>query len=85
MSSSSSSNRLEVDVDRHGFDALSFVFGAAITALGVVLVAGVGQELVTGSWIGPAIAILIGIGLLLVAPRPARREEEAEEGAEGAA
>ena len=76
MSSSSSSERLEVDVNRHGFDALSFVFGAALTALGVLLVSGVGQVVVTGSWVGPAIAILIGVGLLLVAPRPARQPEE---------
>ncbi|MCI0345849.1 MAG: hypothetical protein L0221_10465 [Chloroflexi bacterium] len=69
-------------MERHGFDALSFVFGAALTALGVLLVAGVGQVVVTGSWIGPAIAILIGVGLLLVAPRPARPADEAvEEGA----
>jgi hypothetical protein len=76
----------EVDVDRHRFDALSFVSGAALTALGVLLVAGVGEEVMTGSWIGPLTAILIGLGLLLVAPRPARHAEEApEEGAEGTA
>ena len=77
MSSSSSSERLEVDVNRHGFDALSFVFGAALTVLGLLLVSGMGQAVVTGSWIGPSIAILIGVGLLLVAPRPARQSEEA--------
>ena len=71
-------------MDRHGFDALSFVFGAALTALGVLLVAGVGQVVVTGSWIGPSIAILIGVGLLLVAPRPAR-EPKSEDESEGAA
>ena len=63
-------------MDRHGFDALSFVFGAAFAALGVLLIAGVGEVLVTGSWLGPVAAILIGIALLVVAPRPARSADD---------
>lgn len=72
-------------MDRHGFDALSFVFGAALTVFGVLLISGVGQIVVTGSWIGPSIAILIGVGLLLVAPRPARQPDADAESEGGAA
>jgi riboflavin transporter FmnP len=69
-------------VDRHGFDVLSFVFGAALAGVGVLLIAGVGEVLVTGSWIGPLAAILIGILIVVAAPRPARRARDTSSGEE---
>jgi hypothetical protein len=63
-------------VDRHGFDAISLLFGALFAIVGLVLIAGAGVQLVTGSWLAPAAAITIGIVLLIAAPRPARREGE---------
>lgn len=72
-------------MERHGFDALSFVFGAALAALGVLLISGVGEVLVTGSWLGPVAAILIGIALLVVAPRPRRSEDVSTDEANSAA
>lgn len=77
----------ESDVERHGFDSLSFVFGAALAGIGLLLIAGVGEDIITGSWIGPVVAILIGVALLLVAPRPSRPasvEDERIESAESA-
>jgi hypothetical protein len=62
----------EADVERHRLDGLSLVFGVALTGLGILLISGLGKAIVTGSWIGPAVAILIGIGLLLAAPRPSK-------------
>lgn len=75
--------RWEGDVERHGFDSLSFVIGAALAGIGLLLIAGVGEQIVTGSWIGPLAAILVGIILLVAAPRPARNAE-AEAAAEDA-
>jgi len=69
-------------VDRHGFDVLSFVFGAALAGVGALLIAGVGEVLVTGSWIGPLAAILIGILIVVAAPRPARRARNTSSGEE---
>jgi len=69
-------------VDRHGFDALSLVFGAVLVGIGVLLVAGVGEVVVTGSWIGPIVAIFIGILLVVAAPRPARRTRNTSSGEE---
>ena len=65
----------EGDVERHGFDSLSFVFGAALAGIGLLLIAGVGADVVTGSWIGPVAAILIGVILLVAAPRPVRNRD----------
>lgn len=76
--------RWEADVERHGFDSLSFVFGAALAGAGLLLIAGVGEVLVTGSWIGPAVAILVGVALILVAPRPRREDLNTDEPAESA-
>ena len=70
--------RWEADVERHGFDSLSFVFGAALAGIGLLLIAGVGDEVVTGSWIGPLAAILIGVILVIAAPRPRRDEAAAD-------
>ena len=64
-------------MERHGFDGLSFVFGAALTGIGVLLIAGLGESIVTGSWIGPLTAIVIGIVLLMAAPRRPRTNADA--------
>ena len=71
-------------MERHRFDSLSFVFGAALAGIGLLLIAGVGEEVVTGSWIGPLVAILIGVILVIAAPRPARSEAPSDEAAESA-
>jgi hypothetical protein len=59
-------------VERHKFDPLSLLFGALFAAVGLLLIAGAGMQLVTGSWIAPAAAIIFGIVLLIAAPRAAR-------------
>ena len=61
-------------MDRHGFDAISLLFGALFAIVGLLLIAGAGVQLVTGSWLAPAAAITIGIVLLIAAPRPPRRD-----------
>lgn len=71
--------RWEADVERHGFDSLSFVFGAALAGIGLLLIAGVGDEVVTGSWLGPVAAILIGVILVIAAPRPKRETPAAND------
>jgi hypothetical protein len=74
--------RWEADVERHGFDAISLLFGGLLTGVGLLLIAGAGSQLVTGSWIAPAAAIILGIVLFIAAPRPQRRHTEAADGAE---
>jgi hypothetical protein len=71
-------------VERHPFDGVSLVFGVALTGLGALLIAGVGEVVVTGSWIGPAAAILIGIVLLVAAPRRRREATPADAADESA-
>jgi hypothetical protein len=71
--------RWEADVERHGFDSLSFVFGAALAGAGLLLIAGVGEQVVTGAWIGPLAAILIGVILVIAAPRPKREAPSAND------
>ena len=48
---------------RHPFDAISFVFGALLLALGLVLLVGDATRLL-GAWLGPA--VIIGLGMLLL-------------------
>jgi len=59
-------------VERHDFDPISLLFGALFSVLGLLLIAGVGIQVVVGSWVAPVAAILIGIVLLIAAPRPKR-------------
>jgi hypothetical protein len=63
-------------VERHSLDATSLLFGAVFTVVGLLLIAGVGIQIVVGSWVAPTAAILIGIALLLAAPRPTRAPAE---------
>jgi len=69
-------------VDRHGFDALSFVFGSLLAGVGLVLALGVGGQVLTLPWRGPLAAILIGILIVVAAPRPARRARNTSSGEE---
>lgn len=57
-------------MQRHGFDALSFVFGLLFAGAGLVLLGG--RALDAGlalPWAGPLIAMGLGIGIVL-AVRP---------------
>lgn len=56
---------------RHGFDALSFLFGLLFTAAGLVLLGGRAVDAgVALPWAGPVIAITLGVGIVLaVRPR----------------
>ena len=61
-------------MQRHGFDALSFVFGLLFAGAGLVLLGG--RALDAGlalPWAGPLTAIGLGIGIVLaVRPRSER-------------
>lgn len=55
---------------RHDFDALSFVFGLFFVGVGLVLLGGVTiSEGLAVPWVGPIVAICLGL-LILVAARP---------------
>ena len=69
-------------MERHRFDAISLLFGALFAGVGLLLIAGAGSQLVTGSWIAPAAAIVLGIVLFIAAPRPPRRDPEVADGAQ---
>lgn len=67
---------------RHGFDALSFLFGLAFAGLGLVLLGG-GGPIAGGlalAWTGPVVAIGIAI-LIVIAARP--RNASSATGADG--
>jgi cytochrome c-type biogenesis protein CcmH/NrfF len=60
-------------MDRHGYDPVSFGFGALFLAAGLVLLTG-RSGAVPMEWVGPAVAV--GLGLLIVyAARPRRAVE----------
>jgi len=48
---------------RHPFDPISFIFGALLLALGLVVLAGDTTRLL-GAWMAPA--VIIGLGMLLL-------------------
>ena len=48
---------------RHPFDPISFIFGALLLALGLVVLAGDTTRLL-GAWLAPA--VIIGVGMLLL-------------------
>jgi hypothetical protein len=65
-------------MDRHAFDPISFLFGAVYVAVGLVLLTGDAEALPL-EWVGPAVAV--GLGLLIVfAVRPRRPADEAAMG-----
>jgi hypothetical protein len=59
----------------HPFDAVSFVFGAIFTAVGLLAVTGIATiSLLDLRWLAPAVLVLIGLVLVVSA---ARREAPA--------
>ena len=56
---------------RHPFDPISFIFGAGLLTLGVVVVAGEASQLLT-AWLLPAVMIGLGLLLLMVGWRSSR-------------
>jgi uncharacterized membrane protein len=61
-------------VTRHPADLLSLVAGLIVLGLGLLLLSsGVGD--IPMEWVGPAVAIGIGI-LIVVAARPGRNQDE---------
>lgn len=61
---------------RHPVDLLSFVSGVLVLGLGLLLLSG-GVDNVPMEWAGPAVAIGLGI-FILVAARPQRQANEGE-------
>jgi cytochrome c biogenesis protein CcdA len=61
-------------VKRHPFDAVSFIFGAVLLAIGVLVAAGDTPRLL-GAWLVPAFVIGLGISLLLVAWQSSRNTD----------
>lgn len=55
---------------RHGFDPFSFIGGLFCLGVGLVLLSG-GIGALSLEWVGPSVAILVGI-LIVVAARPER-------------
>jgi len=68
----------------HRFDALSFIFGALITAIGLVFLVlpepGDIIDVVTdfGSWFWPTVFIAVGLGILAPLVGRARGRDEVE-------
>lgn len=61
---------------RHPVDLLSFVSGVLVLGLGLLLLSG-GVDNVPMEWAGPAVAIGLGV-FILVAARPQRQPNEDE-------
>jgi cytochrome c biogenesis protein CcdA len=64
-------------VKRHPFDAISFIFGAVLLAIGVLVAAGDTPRLL-GAWLVPAFVIGLGLLLLLVAWQSSRTADAGE-------
>jgi cytochrome c-type biogenesis protein CcmH/NrfF len=68
-------------VERHRIDALSLVFGLVFVAVGLLLLSGgpaLGHNLPM-QWVGPMVAIGLGVVLFLAA-RPEREAEPPQDG-----
>jgi hypothetical protein len=63
-------------MSRHPVDLPSFVSGLLVLAVGLVLLSG-GLASVPMAWVGPAVAIGLGVVIALAA-RPARRPNQDE-------
>ena len=61
-------------MNQHGFDALSFFFGAIFVVAGLLLLTG-GFQGVQLQWVGPVVAVLLGL-VILFAVRPRRPSVE---------
>jgi hypothetical protein len=61
-------------MERHPIDLLSLVTGSLVLGLGLLLLSG-GLSGLPMEWAGPAVAIGLGV-LILVAARPERRPNE---------
>jgi hypothetical protein len=61
-------------MQRHPVDLLSLIAGALVLGLGLLLLSG-GLRGLPMSWAGPAVAIGLGV-VILVAARPERRPSE---------
>lgn len=57
-------------MNQHRFDALSFIFGAIFVVAGLLLLTG-GIEGLEMRWVGPVVAVLLGL-VILFAVRPRR-------------
>ena len=62
-------------MERHPFDALSFGFGVLFATVGVLALTGRADSMPM-EWVGPAVAVGIGL-LILVAARPRRAPDNA--------
>jgi hypothetical protein len=56
---------------RHPFDAVSFIFGAVLLTIGVLVAAGDTPRLL-GAWLVPTVVIGLGLLLLLLAWQSSR-------------
>lgn len=56
---------------RHPFDALSLVLGVIFAAVAALAFVGPTDQIIDPRWVGPAILVIIG--LVLLAPRRSRR------------
>lgn len=61
---------------RHGVDILSFVSGALVLGVGLLLLSG-GLGGMPLEWVGPVVAIGLGV-VIVIAARPARSPAEPE-------
>lgn len=57
-------------MDQHRFDALSFLFGSIFAVAGLLLLTG-GIEGLQMQWVGPLVAVALGL-VILFAVRPRR-------------
>ena len=69
-------------MDRHAFDPVTFLFGAAYVAVGLVLLTGDAEALPL-EWVGPVVAVGLGL-LIVVAVRPGRPADDTETAASDA-
>jgi uncharacterized membrane protein (UPF0136 family) len=62
-------------MNQHRFDLLSFIFGSLFVVAGLLLLTG-GIDGLEMRWVGPVVAVLLGLVIIFAArPRPAPVEE----------